>query len=61
MKALKSILLKLPIQMNLVLLRDADPEIISTASSKMQLLEIRRYLRELRKNREYNFTKNFVY
>jgi hypothetical protein len=42
-------------------LKKSESVSLATSSVPMRPVEIRRYLRELRENRQYNFTKDFLY
>ncbi len=62
MKAFTLMPLKAALGRNLGSVNKAEPVFVSaTSSMHMRPVEIRRYLRHLRENRQYNFTRDFVY
>lgn len=62
MKALRSMPLQPTFRINPFSVHKAEPVLVPTESSAhMGPMEIRRYLRSLRENRQYNFTRDFVY
>ena len=62
MKALVSMKLQPAFRSKLACIHKAEPVLVSAASSiHNRPVEIRQYLRYLRENRQYNFTKDFVY
>ena len=62
MKACTLIPFQATFRSNPVSVPKAEPVLVSTASEvHLRPVEIRRYLRFLRENRQFNFTRDFVY
>lgn len=62
MKAFTLILLKPAFRSNQLPIREEESALVPAESSiQTRPTEIRRFLRNLRENRQYNFTRDFVY